>query len=302
MTDVIRTFRPDVVHSHVVTGLSGSVLAVPSELGVAHVHTLHDYWLLCQRSSLTRRDGTACEVRCVGCRVVTGMRRSVIARHPPGVITAVSHAIADEHRSVPWIAERLRVVPNPSDPAPRAEIPHGPHVVFGYVGRLTVEKGVRTLLDAFAVARVEGARLLVAGDGPLRAELEATATPGVEMLGWLDTAARERMLAEIDALVVPSEYRDPAPLVVGEARARGIPVIGARIGGIPELVSPHSAPLLFAPGDVRELAERLTHFARTPTVFVAEDDPTGLMTWEGHLDLMERAYDDAAIAVGSPKP
>ena len=293
MTEAIRTFRPDVVHSHVVAGLSGSALAVPSTMGVAHVHTLHDYWLLCQRSSLTRRDGTACDVRCVGCRVVTGMRRTLIHRHPPGVVIAVSQAIADEHRDVSWIAERVRVIANPTDPASPVDVPHGSGVVFGYVGRLTVEKGVRTLFAAFSAARLEGARLLVAGEGPLRAELEATATPGVEMLGWLDPSARERMLTTIDALVVPSEYKDPAPLVIGEARARRIPVIGARIGGIPELVPRASSALLFPSGGAAALAERLTMFARAPGTFVDDRDPGDLMNWDHHLDLLERAYDDA---------
>src|SRR5205807_3495938 len=60
----LTDFRPDVVHSHSVPGMSGAVLALPSQHGVAHVHTLHDYWLLCQRLSMVKRSGIACDVRC----------------------------------------------------------------------------------------------------------------------------------------------------------------------------------------------------------------------------------------------
>jgi len=298
MSDVIRGFRPDVVHTHLLAGLSGSALATPSMLGVGHVHTLHDYWLVCQRSSLTRRDGTMCDTRCLGCRVVTGLRSTLVERHPPGVVVAVSHAIADAHADVAWVSDRVRVILNPAEAAHRTTVPHGGSLTFGYLGRLTVEKGVRTLLDAFAVAASGDHRLVIAGDGPLRPEVDARAGARVEVRGWVDNAAREAFFATIDCLVVPSQWLEPAGLVVAEARARGIPVIGGRIGGIPEMVSPRSAPLLFSPGSVGELAARLGEFASSPELYVngADDRP---MTWDEHVVQVEAAYDDAVFEVAS---
>jgi glycosyltransferase involved in cell wall biosynthesis len=119
------------------------------------------------------------------------------------------------------------------------------------------------------------------------------------MLGWVDGGTRDDFFSRIDCLVVPSEWLDPAPLVVNEARARGIPVIGARIGGIPELVSERSASLLFPAGDAAALRGRLEAFAGDPAGYV-DDEVSGLMTWERHLDLVEQAYADARSAgVGS---
>jgi glycosyltransferase involved in cell wall biosynthesis len=122
--------------------------------------------------------------------------------------------------------------------------------------------------------------------------LTARATHRVELLGWLDDAARERFYDRIDALVVPSEWKDPAPLVVNEARARNIPVIGARIGGIPELVAPSSRPFLFRSGDRSELSEKLLSFARAPVSAAAEADGE-LLDWDDHLKLVMDAYQTA---------
>ena len=75
---------------------------------------------------------------------------------------------------------------------------------------------------------------------------------------------KEALLDDIDCLVVPSQWKDPAPVVLNEARGRGIPVIGATIGGIQELVAPECRPLAFPPGDVGALADRMTAYAAAP--------------------------------------
>jgi glycosyltransferase involved in cell wall biosynthesis len=105
-----------------------------------------------------------------------------------------------------------------------------------YVGRLSPEKGLRTLLDAWAANRPGGLRLQVIGDGPMRAELEARAVPGVELVGWLDPAeVRARMLAA-RALVFPSQWYETFGLALVEGMAAGLPALASAIGGIAELV------------------------------------------------------------------
>ena len=293
----IRDFRPDVVHSHVVQGMGATALTRPGHDGVAHVHTLHDYWLLCQRTSLVQRDGTACLTRCASCRAVSGVRDAAIHRHPPEVVIAVSQAIARIHAdALPWVRGRVRVVHNPvtefTGPPRRRPTPGA--VTFGFVGQVSRTKGVLTLVDAMRGAGIPDARLVVGGRGP---ELEmVTATgPPVEARGWLDAAALEDLYAEIDCLVVPSEWEDPAPLVVNEARPRGIPVIGARIGGIPELVAPQCEALLFPSGDPAALADRLRRFAADPDPFVPVP-AAAPADWPEHLAAVLGAYADAAGA------
>ena len=292
----IRAFSPDIVHSHLVSGLSAVALTEPARRGVAHVHTLHSYWLLCQRTTLCRRDGTNCETRCRGCRVISTLRNAAIARHPPHIVLAVSQYVADMHAGLNWVDGRIRVVRHAVESRPTHHAPPAGAVTFAYVGRLTVEKGVATLLEAFADTELEHARLVLAGDGPLRDLVTSCDDQRVSWRGWVEGEAKDEVFACADCLIVPSQWREPAGLVVNEARARGIPVIAARTGGVPEFVAPGSAGLLFPPGDAPALTQRLERFAAEPeTYYVRQLDDT--VTWDRHLELVERAYDDAVRVV-----
>ena len=114
------------------------------------------------------------------------------------------------------------------------------------------------------------------------------AGPPVVAAGWVDAARKEALLDDLDCLVVPSEWKDPAPVVVNEARGRGIPVIGASIGGIPELIAPECRDLLFPPGDGAALTERLHAFAADPARFRPQPEAAPV-DWAGHLDgVLER--------------
>jgi glycosyltransferase involved in cell wall biosynthesis len=295
LADAFRRFRPDVVHTHSVQGLSSAALQMPTSSGLPHVHTIHDYWLLCQRASLVGRDGTACIRRCRPCAAISTARNLVIGRHPPDVVIAVSDAVAREHSGLDWLTPRLRIVHNPVEFAPPKPRPVRTPVTFGYLGQVTAVKGVKTLLDAVQRAAIPGSRLVIAGEGPLRQSPEATAGMAVEFRGFIDADGREAFFAEIDCLVVPSEWKDPAPLVVNEARARGVPVIGADIGGIPEIEAPGCAPLLFPSGDTDALAARLQAFASSPGDYFY-DSRAGLLDWNAHIDRVCESYRDAIRA------
>jgi glycosyltransferase involved in cell wall biosynthesis len=274
--------------------MSVAALTAPGAAAVPHVHTLHDYWLLCQRSTMVAADDVACATPCTGCRVISGVRNTLLRRHPPEIVLAVSEAVADEHRRRHVLADRIRVLRNPvevtplpSRPARRADGP----VVVGYLGPLVPIKGIATLLRAFAGLPDGAARLRVAGRGPLADQVHG---PGVELVGWVDEVGKRAFLDEVDVLVVPSEWRDPAPLVLNEARANGIPVIGARIGGIPELVAPECEPLLFPSGDVAALTDRLRTFVADPARFA----PSPLAAaasggWPAHVEAILGVYREA---------
>jgi glycosyltransferase involved in cell wall biosynthesis len=304
LAGAIRAFRPTVVHSHAVAGLSTSALTTPSAHHVAHVHTLHDYWLVCQRSTLVRRDGTGCDSICRGCAIWSDARSALLARHGPGVLIAPSRAAAAEHQRLRWARGRIRVI-HPAVPeatsraGARQDRRPGP-IVFGFIGRLEPVKGVGTLVRAFADAALPRARLVLAGDGPLRAELERDAPAGVEILGWVDAERKDAFFDEIDCLVVPSEWREIAGLVVLEARARRIPVIGARIGGIPEMIAPESEPLLFRSGDAGELGQRLVSVAADPRRYEGSV-ASAASTWDQHVGSVLDAYADARCSLPSQR-
>ncbi len=130
----------------------------------------------------------------------------------------------------------------------------GDYVAF--VGRLSHEKGVETLLQ---VARDNPwLTLKLAGNGPLRLALTAQygSLPNVEFLGQLDAAAVARFVAQAACVVVPSEWYENNPLTIIEAQCAGTPVVGSNTGGIPELIVPENG-IIFDMGNREALASAL---------------------------------------------
>ena len=129
---------------------------------------------------------------------------------------------------------------------------------YCYIGRLSAEKGVPTLLEA---ADNAGVRMKVAGDGPLRESLEErfAANEEIEFLGRLGAQEVVELLNGADAMAISSECFENNPLSVIESLCAGTPVIGAEIGGIPELIAPTNGRL-YPSGDVEALTALLRDF------------------------------------------
>lgn len=289
LAEAVHGFRPDVVHTHVTQGMSVAALAAPTTLGVPHVHTLHDYWLRCWRSTLTTRSGRPCGAVC---RPIARLRRGVVRRRPPDVVVGISHAMLDEHDGVRG-SRATRVLHHPVARADRRRRRVRPgRAVFGYLGQLTVNKGVPVLL---AAAQRTGADLLVAGRGVLEPLVSGHRSAGVRHLGWVDGRTKEEFFERIDCLVVPSVWKEPAGLAVNEAVARGVPVIASRVGGLPEYVPAACHDLLVPPGDVDALAAAMDRFGRDPDGFapMPADPARG---WDAHVDAVLDCYRTAQQA------
>jgi glycosyltransferase involved in cell wall biosynthesis len=146
--------------------------------------------------------------------------------------------------------DRIVVKPNFVSPDPGIGQGQGGYALF--VGRLSEEKGLRTLAAAWHMS--PGLPLRVVGDGPLN----EIAWP--EGATWLGALQREEVLAlmqDAAALVLPSTCYENAPLTIVEAFACGLPVIASNLGSIPEFVRHRHNGLLFAPGDPEDLARQV---------------------------------------------
>ena len=160
-------------------------------------------------------------------------------------------------------ADRLHHLPHFVDTAgvdPK-EVPGADAVI---AGRLSKEKGVDVAIRA-AAGFPDGLRLQVAGDGPLRADLErlaAAEAPGkVTFHGRLDKPTLLRLLRSSSVALVPSTWYENQPMAVLEAFACGLPVVGTTLGGVPELVTPGVDGLLVPPGDAVSLGAAVTSIA-----------------------------------------
>jgi len=282
MARLIRDFKPDVAHLHNIHHqLTGSVIAALDAARVPMVQTLHDYQWVCPVYTFVsqgevceacrgKRFGSAVRRRCHGgswtksavaaLELKVGWSRGWVGR--VGAFLAPSRFLADKVVEHGMPKDRVRV----QDYCLRLEAyrpggERGDHVL--YAGRLSAEKGVLTLLHA--LGRVPGLELRIAGTGPLEPELHLLAdssAPGrVRFLGYLDEEALRAELAAAAFVVVPSEWYENQPFAVLESFALETPVVGADIGGIPELVVPQHTGSLFESGSVEALAEALGDMA-----------------------------------------
>ena len=188
-------------------------------------------------------------------------------------VACVSEHMASVARAEGAAPQSIRVVPNPIElgrfAAPGENAKRDIDVLF--VGRLSPEKGVDVLLTA--MRSIPGTpRLVIAGDGPLKAEFERHAAQAgiqAEFTGWVAPDALPALMSRAHVQVVPSRS-EPQGVVVIEALATGTPVIGARVGGIPEMVSDGETGWLVAPNDPAALraaiSEALTDRERVATM------------------------------------
>jgi glycosyltransferase involved in cell wall biosynthesis len=122
-----------------------------------------------------------------------------------------------------------------------------------FIGRLVIESGLGTLLEA--VDLYPGARIDVIGAGPEEARIAGH--PRIRLLGRVGQAEVQTRMGEAAYLVLPSLSYDHMPRPLVEAFANGLPVIASRIGRLAEMVEPGRNGLLFEPGSARDLARRL---------------------------------------------
>lgn len=138
-----------------------------------------------------------------------------------------------------------------------------PDAPFLYCGRMSREKGVALMCDAFA--QRPQLELRIAGGGPLAAELRSryAVNKNIKFLGKLDSPELKTELAAARFSIAPSEWYENNPMAILESFALGTPVLGAAIGGIPELVTPDNTGFLFSPSDLNSLLEALDKAAQT---------------------------------------
>ena len=214
--------QPDVIVTHNLRGWGLAPWVVAGHRGIPLAHVVHDYGLLCNASTLWHH-GSSCENDSAPCHL---RARAAIRRWPGGLLIGVSEAVLSEHRRRGFDSSGPSAVVYPVMAAqqpvitPRASTVEVPST-FGYLGRLSAEKGVSTLLDAIATT---DKKLVVAGEGETSEveQLKTRAPRQVQWRGWMEVG---QFFDEIDVLVVPSRWREPFGLVVVEAARAGVPVL-----------------------------------------------------------------------------
>jgi glycosyltransferase involved in cell wall biosynthesis len=252
---VVKEFRPEVASVHNLAGWSIAVWDVLTASRIPIVQVLHDQYLLCATSAMFR-NGRGCVTRCGSCRVMRSLHRY---KSPQvDTLVGVSQFISDKLRAQGYFegVRSVRSIPNVRNISGE-EIPTEPRcddgtLVLGYIGRLSPAKGIEFLLDVLTSSHVLGWKLLIAGSGDTRYEEFLRGKFRDSRIEFLGAVEPKQFFPQIDITVIPSLWEDTLPSVAFESLLYGRPILGSRIGGIPEMVNSRNGRV-FSPGDGEDL-------------------------------------------------
>lgn len=280
-------WRPDIVHVHNTLPLiSPAIYYAAQRSGAAVVQTLHNYRLFCPPSTFYR-DGQVCEA-CLG-RLPWPAVRHACYRDNRAASAAVAASLSyhrlrgtynryiDLYIALTEFAKtkfveggfdpaKLRVKPNFVGGDPEKGTGAGGYAL--YVGRLAEEKGIGTMLNAWADE--SAIPLKIVGDGPLAGKVAAAAerSSAVSWLGRRERAAVLSLMKEAAFLVFPSSWYEGLPTVIIEAFACGLPVIASRLGGTADLLEPGRTGLYFEPGNASDLRQKVNLLSENSELLV----------------------------------
>ena len=295
---LLDDFKPDVVHlNNVHTQLSPVMAELAHQRGIKVVWTLHDYKLLCPRYDCLKNGNTICETcfngdkkACLDNKCMKGSKLASFIGYKEAVtwnrerleactdvFICPSQFMADKMVQGGFSKSKMRTLCNFIDVekckyAPTDGMDNTDPVVlpkkedyYCFIGRLSHEKGAKTLIEA---ANQLPYKLLIIGGGPLMEELKSVAHTNIKFVGFKQWDDIKQLVGKARFSVIPSEWYENNPLSVIEAQCLGTPVLGANIGGIPELIESLSPTLpqregvvpngmTFTSGDVEDLKDKI---------------------------------------------
>lgn len=305
---LVAAVKPDVVNTSVITGFSTSIFSAVKESGAKLVHTFRDYYLACPKSDMYKA-GANCPRVCGSCQPFQKIR--AIDAKNVDLFLSNSDFVSKRHRTIGSVGPdkpcltQLNINRLPSGDWLRERPKKA--MVFGFIGRCSEEKGVEVLLEAARRLPSDAPawELHMAGDGEAsyveRLRDEYGADPRIKFLGWMNSDA---FYKGVDFLVCPSTYEEPLPRVIYEGYGYGLPTLGTRTGGIPEILDEGVQGHLYDAHDVDRLRDLMLQALVMPTAdyqalsrnaLAKAQDFTGESVMEVYLRRMTALVDGAKL-------
>lgn len=316
ISKVLYDFEPDVVHMnniqfHLTPSIILAVANYRKNTGrrVKIVYTAHDYQLICPSHGLFDSDINVCE-KCLGgnythCLLTKCMKnsrsKSFLAMLDAyywkyskaysyiDTIICPSRFLKSKLDVQSRFAEKTVAIHNFIEPKQAETVDKGDYVLE--FGHLSKDKGTLTLLEV--AKRMPDVRFLFAGYG--EAEAEIAKVPNAEYVGFKTGEELNKLITKALCTVCPSEMYENCPYTVMESQIVGTPIIGADIGGIPELIREGETGLMFKAGDVGDLEKKLKHLLKTPGVldtYTANCKNISFETPESYCQQLLRLYSE----------
>ncbi len=272
----ILRYKPDIVHAHnFFPLLTPSIYDACADAGVPVVQTLHNYRLVCP-GALLMRNGQVCEDCITGspyqavlhscyrnsrfgslivARMVDYHRKHHTWTTKVDRFIALTEFAKQKFISAGFPSDKITVKPNfvASDEKIIDVFERGESYAL-FVGRLSAEKGIETLLQAWSLLSLP---LHLVGDGPLLEKTQHRKPDSVTCHGHLSLAGVRTQMSHASFLVMPSEWYEGFPMVLVEAFSHGLPVVVSRLGGLAEIVEDGVTGLHFEAGNPDDLAEKV---------------------------------------------
>ncbi len=275
---LLDDFKPDIVHVHNIhSQLSPIVVQQAFNKGIPVVWSIHDYKLLCPRYDC-RRDDKPCELcftdkanviryRCMknslSASILAYLEAIIWNRKKLSTFTyqfiCPSEFINQKMISGGFETTKLTTINNFFNTDNFLKDQPEKESYYCYIGRLSKEKGVETLLKS--AKELPQYNLKIVGTGPLfQYFIKEYNYPNIEYCGFKTAAEVQELLSKAMFSVMPSECYENNPLAVIESLCKGTPVLGARTGGIPELITENVNGFLFESGNKIDLVDKIKFF------------------------------------------
>lgn len=280
LRELIKAERPDIAHLHIFQHqISPSILKVLKDEGIPIVYTVHDLKPVCLNYKMLNENGI-CE-KCLGEKYYNCLKNKCVKGSylfsGVNTIEGYVHKVLKSYEYIDYYITpsnfyREMLIKSGID---KDKIEHIPNFIdsrdyvpnyefedyFIYVGRLSEEKGVETLIKA--MEHVNESKLKIVGTGPMEKKLKDLVVErkieNVEFLGFKSGMELKNIVSKSKFMVIPSEWYENGPMSVLEAMAMGKAIIGANIGGIPEMIEENENGLLFKSGDISDINVKLNH-------------------------------------------
>lgn len=280
MEEALDDFKPDIVHlNNFQRQLSASIIEPIKKRNIPIVFTAHDMNAICPASAMLY-NGEICE-DCIKNGKISCIKKSCIKNSKLksclGVLEAKYYDINKIYKEIDYIIapsdfiknqlikgnleyKKLETLHNFVIDNKREISTEKSDYAF-YFGRLSIEKGILSLVKA--ISKVNGARLIIAGDGPEKKKIENFIEENklgekIKLVGYLNQENIQNYIRKSKFVVVPSIWYENCPYSILETMEIGKPIIGSKIGGIPELVEDNKNGLLYRYDDINELTEKIS--------------------------------------------
>jgi glycosyltransferase involved in cell wall biosynthesis len=295
--NILKTENPDVVHIHNFKGLSLSSFAPAKSLKIPLVFTAHDYSLVCMRANLLNSSGEICKNPSALCKIYNQIQKH-LAKNKVDLLISPSQFVINKLKSNGLFKDvKSKKIPLGIELKDNEKFEKDySQTNILYVGNLGEHKGVHILLKAFRKIENRNIRLDIVGKGLCSEKLKSMSENDnrIKFHDFLEGKELIKMYQQANLTVVPSIWYDNSPMVIYESFSCRTPVIGSKIGGIPELIEDGFNGYLFEAGNVNELQLLLENLIDSPETLKKLEQGTyesvQRYTMDNHIKQLETEY------------